>query len=283
MEQKISWDSWNRNDRGSLILYEAGWSGEQKPLSFERGEIGCYRLVYVISGSGSYQSPNCSVHLRAGSIFLVYPDTQVSYRPSRTSPWTCAWVACFGAELAEMFQDAGFTSDTPYRRNFSRGEQVQEHMLALCRSKGHTASCYVNAVGEFYRILALLMEQREEEKVAHNPKEVVWQGMEYVQAHYTQTTITVVDVAKAVGVSQSRLYRSFQSVLGKSAKDYLTECRVEKACELLRDTDLSIRVIANAVGFDTPHCFSVMFIRQQGVSPREFRRICQTKEDTFQD
>jgi AraC-like DNA-binding protein len=133
-------------------------------------------------------------------------------------------------------------------------------------------------VGEFYRILALLIAQREEKKAAHNPKEVVWRGMEYVKTHYAQTTISVGDVAKAAGVSRSGLYRSFQTVLGKTAKDYLTECRVEKACELLRDSDLSIRVIANSVGFDTLHCFSIMFSRQQGMSPTEFRKTCQTKE-----
>jgi AraC-like DNA-binding protein len=223
------------------------------------------------------------VQLSAGSIFLVYPNTQVSYRPTRTNPWTCAWVTCFGTELADRFREAGFTSEAPFRRSFARGEELLDRMEALCQSKGHTSSCYVKAVGEFYRILALLIAQREEEQAAHNPKEVVWRAMDYVQAHYTQTTITVVEVAKAVGVSQSRLYRSFQSVLGKSAKGYLTECRVEKACELLRDSDLSVRVIANAVGFDQAHCFSIMFIRQQGVSPTEFRRNCQTKEDTFQD
>jgi AraC-like DNA-binding protein len=50
---------------------------------------------------------------------------------------------------------------------------------------------------------------------------------------------------------------------------------VKKACELLRDPELSIHTIANSLGFENTHCFSSMFHKQQGVSPREFRKSCQ--------
>ena len=61
----------------------------------------------------------------------------------------------------------------------------------------------------------------------------------YVQFNYSHD-ISVDDIAKAVGVSRSHLYRVFMSNVGQSPIDYLTHYRISEACSLLKNSTLSI-------------------------------------------
>mgnify|MGYP000514898070 CR=1 FL=1 len=56
--------------------------------------------------------------------------------------------------------------------------------------------------------------------------------------------ITVEDISAYVGLSRSQLFRSFESVLGQSPKEYLTDFRMKQACYLLEHSDLSVTAIA---------------------------------------
>lgn len=98
----------------------------------------------------------------------------------------------------------------------------------------------------------------------------VQKSIEYISSNYSYA-ITVVDIAGYVGVSRSHLFRSFEAVLGRSPKEYLTDFRMKQACYLLEHSSLSITAIANSLGFDNSLYFSKTFHRQKGMSPKEYR------------
>ena len=52
---------------------------------------------------------------------------------------------------------------------------------------------------------------------------------------------------------------------------YLTDLRMDRAAELLRETDEKTYAIAQQVGYDEPNYFSYVFKRRFGVSPSQFR------------
>lgn len=54
-------------------------------------------------------------------------------------------------------------------------------------------------------------------------------AIKYIQFNYSHD-ISVDDIAKAVGVSRSHLYRVFMSNVGQSPIDYLTSYRISEAC-----------------------------------------------------
>ena len=53
--------------------------------------------------------------------------------------------------------------------------------------------------------------------------------------------------------------------------EYLTKKRIERAKELLRQTDLRSAEIAAEVGYKDPHYFSFVFRKTQGCTPRDYR------------
>ena len=104
----------------------------------------------------------------------------------------------------------------------------------------------------------------------------VQKGIEYISSNYSYP-ITIEDIASYVGLSRSHLFRSFETVLQTSPKEYLTDFRIKQACYLLEHTSLSVTAIANSIGFDNGLYFSKTFHKIKGISPKEYRN---TKKDT---
>ncbi|HZK26497.1 MAG TPA: helix-turn-helix transcriptional regulator, partial [Thermoclostridium sp.] len=74
-----------------------------------------------------------------------------------------------------------------------------------------------------------------------------------------------------VYVSTSYLSRMFKKELGVNFIDYLNGLRVEKAKELLIDSQYKTYEVAEEVGISDAHYFSRLFKKYEGISPTEFR------------
>jgi LacI family transcriptional regulator len=83
--------------------------------------------------------------------------------------------------------------------------------------------------------------------------------------------ISVDDVAAAATVSRRQLERRFRSAMGHSLLEEITRCRVDRARQLLLDTELTLEQIARAAGFTSASYFSVVFKRATGQTPQRYR------------
>ncbi|EMI46467.1 AraC family transcriptional regulator [Rhodopirellula sp. SWK7] len=83
---------------------------------------------------------------------------------------------------------------------------------------------------------------------------------------------TVPKMAKMANVSKSAFSERFRNLVGTPPLQYLTEIRMQNACELLRESPIEIANIATLVGYESPSSFSNAFKRWNGKSPAEYRR-----------
>jgi AraC-like DNA-binding protein len=86
------------------------------------------------------------------------------------------------------------------------------------------------------------------------------------------TGATVREIARRVGVSESRLTHAFREHAGRSVGAYLRELRVEAAARALRETDEPIAAIAGACGFADQAHLSRIFRACRGTTPAAYRR-----------
>jgi LacI family transcriptional regulator len=80
------------------------------------------------------------------------------------------------------------------------------------------------------------------------------------------------DVARAAGLSRSVLQRRFRALLNRTVLDEITDARLHRAQELLRQTDRSMDDIAEQTGFGYVQNMGRVFRKRLGQSPRHFRR-----------
>ena len=83
--------------------------------------------------------------------------------------------------------------------------------------------------------------------------------------------IRVEDLAEKIGVDRKYLRNLFTEYLGASTKDYIMSLRIERAKELLENSDTPVNSVALSVGYADALGFSKMFKKYTGLSPSEFR------------
>lgn len=83
--------------------------------------------------------------------------------------------------------------------------------------------------------------------------------------------LTVTDLAAAAGLSSAHFSREFRRAFGESPHAYLLTRRLERAAELLRNTDYPIADVCYRVGWASLGSFTTSFTRMHGLSPAQYR------------
>lgn len=95
-------------------------------------------------------------------------------------------------------------------------------------------------------------------------------ALSYIWEHYTED-LYLEDVAKEVFLSPGYLCRIFKGETGYSFKEYIHKLRIEKAQQLIRESDDKYYVIAEKVGYKNYKYFSSYFSKITGCSAKEYR------------
>ncbi|HTP25207.1 MAG TPA: response regulator [Anaeromyxobacteraceae bacterium] len=98
---------------------------------------------------------------------------------------------------------------------------------------------------------------------------------EYIRAHHADPDLLVETIAADAGLSESYLCTVFKQGCGITVKDHLTQVRIDRAKELLRDSRDKLQAVALKVGFRDANYFSTVFKREVGITPREYRERSQ--------
>lgn len=99
----------------------------------------------------------------------------------------------------------------------------------------------------------------------------VAEALRFIRQH-AAGPLDVARVLQTVTVSRRQLERRFRSSLGRSMLDEIRRCRLERARQLLLESDLTIPQIATASGFSSASYLTVVFGEANGETPGSFRR-----------
>lgn len=138
--------------------------------------------------------------------------------------------------------------------------------------------------GNVYSILAAMDTLDELEEYLHEFFREIVQSLDsgsgetnygeriihYLKENYREE-IVFEDMAKEIGISYSYMRKIVYELTGKSMIDYLNQLRIEKAKQLLMDTDLTIKQIAAEVGYYNVQSFNRFFRKYEGMPPSSYK------------
>lgn len=108
--------------------------------------------------------------------------------------------------------------------------------------------------------------QREKKR-----KNAIQLAKEFMQDNFTNPELMLKTVADYVGFSEKYFSTRFTRECGCTFINYLNDLRIKRAQDLLRQTDMKIYEVSDAVGYSSVEHFHHMFKKKLGISPKDFR------------
>lgn len=108
-----------------------------------------------------------------------------------------------------------------------------------------------------------------EEKESRNS--IVYSVMKYIQENYHQVNLSIKNLSDYAYLTPNYLCLLFKKEVGKTINQYITEIRMEKAKELLKNRKVKLYEVSNSVGFSDANYFAKLFKKMEGLNPSEYR------------
>lgn len=134
---------------------------------------------------------------------------------------------------------------------------------------------YCASVDELFVYLTKEIEESYEKAVAEKLQEdnrPIRVAKQYIKDNYKKT-ITLEDVSLAAGFNSTYFSSLFKKETGKTFLEYLSSMRMEEAKCLLKETNLTISVICEEVGYSDVKYFTKNFTKHAGLKPNEYRKL----------
>lgn len=204
--------------------------------------------------------------------YVLFPGDTVTHISDGEHPRSGIYCILDAPMLALQFQEAGITSEMPFIPDhmFPQVQQWLERMLD--DFKKSDAGTPMRQASNIYGLAGTLLQ----EKPVHARTGTISKSIGIMEANYPNS-ISTSQLAQAVGLERTYFSCLFKEKTGYTPHRYLTILRIQKACLLLAETELSITQIADLVGLDMRN-FARLFKKEIGKTPFEYRRSPQSRQ-----
>lgn len=260
-----------------LGLYQFGWEQCKPAHSFGPVARNHFLFHYVISGTGVLMANDSHGNTQTYSVksmqgFMIFPDQITTYYADKEMPWEYVWIEFDGLRVKSFLEVAGLTQESPIYRAKSKNlrEEMMKEMLYIVHN---SESSPFHLIGHLYLFLDYLARSSASIKLNQGSQLrdfYIHEALAYIE-HNFQNDISVEDIAKVCGLNRTYFGKIFKEAVGKTPQEFLLNYRMVKATEFLKLTQLSIRDIGQAVGYENQLHFSRAFKNIYGISPKEWR------------
>lgn len=263
------------DDRPLCGLFAVGYERETSPaydwdgLTRQDGPLLLFQ--YTLEGSGELEADGRLHRLEPGQAFLVEIPGRHRYRlPAGAPAWEFLFILLRPSLVAPIWTDVkDKLGAVPFLPRGS-GPIVALNDTVRQAREGRIADPYA-ASEHAYRFMMELARFAAGKGVA----DALWppavqEAVRYMDRHYGRM-IGLDQLAEKLGLSKYHFLRTFARYVGQTPAQYVGRVRIERAIELLRQTDWSLDRIAAAVGYSSGSYFIRVFRKLTGLTPAQFR------------
>lgn len=237
-----------------------------------------YLFHFILDGCGtlttvSESGESSTYSLGAGEGFLIFPGQITTYVADLDTPWEYIWIEFDGARVKSQLDRLGLTPAAPlYEAAHEERCQAMVDAMRSLLAHRNASPFYLEACT--YLFFDAFIGSVKPHRFSTSSKLhgfYIDNALAYIEQHY-QDDMSVEDIARNAGLNRSYFGKVFHDTMGVSPQQFLIGYRIEKACELLKLSNLSVGEVGRSVGYPNQLHFSRAFKNVCGVSPRAWRQ-----------
>ncbi|MBO9617415.1 MAG: AraC family transcriptional regulator [Niabella sp.] len=229
-------------------------------------------LIYCVDGCGWANIDGRKVEVREGEYLVIPSHSKHEYGADTLHPWSIYWVHFKGNDAdrfvgllkkekddfvgAAAFSEKRTTLFTDIYSTLESGYSM-EHLY------------YINMV--FMSYLGTFCFPQFLDPPHKKEQNQIDGAIIYMQQHI-DTVVSLKELAAFAHMSSSHFSALFKKKTGYPPLDYFNHLKIQKACQYLEFTDISVKELCYKLGLNDPFYFSRLFSRYMGESPVRYRK-----------
>ncbi|MDG3581093.1 AraC family transcriptional regulator [Galbibacter pacificus] len=233
-----------------------------------------YILIYCRDGQGFVHINKKKISLSPNTYYIIPPDIPHKYYASTVHPWSIYWLHFTGNTAGFLYQK--FLESGKNKANSiileERRISLFDNLIDVLEDGFSIQNIEYTNISLWQLLNSFLYEEffiGVGKRFSEN--NTIQASIEYMKANI-ESPLKVSDIAKQHNYSPSHYFSLFKKETGYSPIHYFNQLKVQKACQYLSFSSLSIKEICFSLGFSDPLYFSRLFKKTMNMSPLKYRK-----------
>ena len=242
-------------------------------FSWESGRIlNGYHFILITEGEGVFESKSAGKRtIKAGDGFMLFPGDWHRYRPLKESGWTENWIGFSGHIAESIMQDFFFNKKQAVVQNCAN-MLVLNLLKSLFQLLAEEPFGYQRtASGVCIQLMAEVCNIQKAAEIPGLSSSLISKA-KYLMNKKIDENIDFHLFCKNSRISYSKFRADFKYQTGFPPLQYFLQLKIEKAKDLLLNSELKANEIAFKLGFQSENYFGRIFKLKTGFTPQQFRK-----------
>ncbi|MDO3695241.1 AraC family transcriptional regulator [Wenyingzhuangia sp. chi5] len=233
--------------------------------------VGQYIFIYCTKGKGEIYINKVKTEISPNQFFIIPKNTKHEYKANKEDPWSIYWFHFNGSLASELYKRYENTKNS---RNITFSNEKIElfHKIFHLFDNNHLEHQI-----EYANLLSLnfinnFIYHDYDSNIEEISNDTIIESIKKYLLNNLNKSFTLDEIATKFNYSKSYLHTKFKATTGYPLMVFFNLKKVQKACEYLSYTDLSIKEVSHKIGFEDPLYFSRIFKSYMGKSPRDYKK-----------
>jgi len=230
-------------------------------------------IIYCIEGYGWIEINKKRVIISPSQFIAIPANTPHRYGADVQNPWSIYW-AHFKGENSAFIADLIVKNSDDYKPQLTFSEDriglFDDIYYNLQNGYGDDTLRYVNMI--FYHFLSSMIYEDKFNRLKKTINTDIVDKVIKLMQDKIQQTITLKQMADFSNLSVTHFSSLFRKKTGHSPIEYFNHLKIQKACQYLAFTNMTVKELAYCIGVEDQYYFSRMFTRLMGISPSAYRK-----------
>ncbi len=246
-------------------LFIIGGADHQKDCARPEGSYQ-WHIFFTLSGKGLFQSNNKKFVLTPENLVLIKAGEAHHYS-ALSQKWETRWFLFSGKDIDNLLSALGITETTVIRVQDMPFLNKSFHQIFNLCKLGYDA---ITVSHMLYTLLCEISKWHEKEEKVFLC-DAIQRATDYMHKYYNKI-ISLKELSDFSRVSPQYLCRLFKKHFDMRPFEYLNRVRIQKAQEMLMNSNKKISEVATLCCFESPSYFTKTFKAHVGISPSKFSK-----------